>query len=96
MVDLDQQSRVDRVKWLLGRYPDITPEEAREITVFVKHSPALDIALFEMDGEVKPVLGRFKQDHQRDFGISAPHWVAIGAAMLSLLFICYLLWDSAV
>ena len=31
MVDTDQQSRSERIKWLLGRYPDITPEEVRSI-----------------------------------------------------------------
>jgi hypothetical protein len=84
MVLTDRNSRTERVKWLLGRYPDITPEEVREITAFLKRSPALDIALFELNGEVKPVLGRFERDRRRDCE-SAPRDVAIAVALLVLL-----------
>jgi hypothetical protein len=93
MVATDQQSRTERIKWLLGRYPDITPEEVREIAVFLKRSPALDITVFEMDGAVKPVIGRFKQDQQRDFGISPRHWAALMIGAGLILLILYSLWD---
>ena len=96
MVDTDQQSRSERIKWLLGRYPDITPEEVREISVFLKRSPALDIALFESDGEVTPMLVRFKQDQRGDFGITPRHWLALVAAALVILLIIYALWDFGV
>jgi hypothetical protein len=86
----------DRVQQLLIAYPKITLDETREILVFLKKSPALDVALFEMRGEVKPALTAFKQDHVREFGIGPIQWAVIAILVIGMLIGAFLLWDWAV
>lgn len=85
--------REERIRHLLTRYPDVTPDEAREITKFVKRSSALEISLFEMNGDVKPMLTRFKRDNRDTFGMG---WFQIGilaALCIVGLLLFYFMWD---
>lgn len=89
----DKALREERVRNLLTRYPDVTPDEAREITTFVKRSSALEIALFEMNGDVKPMLTRFRQDNRDAFGIGPKQIVILSILGLLVMALFYVLWD---
>ena len=89
----DRQSHTERIKWLLGRYPNITPAEAREITALVKHSPDLEITLLKINGEVRPVLERLNTDQRGNFGSYPWGWAGLATAVLIALLVSYTLWE---
>lgn len=83
----------DRVRQLLSTYPKITPEETQEILVFLKKSPALDVALLGTIEELRPALAAFRRDHAREFRISPVQWAAVAALVVVTLIGAFLLWD---
>ena len=66
MLDLDPKRRAERAQWLLGRYPDLTPDELHDIAAHLKQWPDLTIDLLEEEDEVRPVFVRQPEDDPRE------------------------------
>ena len=63
----DVRSRRDRVADLVGRYPDISERDRREIIAFMRNGRHLDIGLLTANEKIRSKLDRFMHDHRSHF-----------------------------
>lgn len=85
-----------RVRDLIGDYPDIDRSEAEDILHFLKKGPAIDNALLSSAEDIRPQLERFRADHCKELGPRLRTY-AIMATLVALFVIAViLLWDAGV
>lgn len=89
-------ARLEQMKDLLFRYPDITDSERQELLTFLKKGPPLDAALLTTVDHLRPKLGRFRDDHRRHFDLGLREYVLVAAILAGLILMFALLWDSGV
>jgi|SoimicmetaTmtHAB_FD_contig_31_21598944_length_1658_multi_4_in_0_out_0_3 hypothetical protein len=90
----DVRSRRDRVAELVGRYPDISDRDRREILSFMREGRHLDIGLLTTNEKIRPKLDRFMRDHQSHFGVTAGEAAAAVAGIGLLLMVLWLVWAA--
>ena len=90
----DVRSRRDRVAELVGRYPDISDRDRREILSFMREGRHLDIGLLTANEKIRPKLDRFMRDHQAHFGVTAGEAAAAVAGIGLLLMVLWLVWAA--
>lgn len=90
----DVRSRRDRVAELVGRYPDVSEQDRREILAFMQTGRHLDIGLLTANDRIRPKLDRFMRDHQSQFGVTVAEVAAVVAAIVVLLTVMWLLWGA--
>jgi len=90
---------VARHRWLgvaelVGRYPDISDRDRREILSFMREGRHLDIGLLTTNEKIRPKLDRFMRDHQSHFGVTAGEAAAAVAGIGLLLMVLWLVWAA--
>ena len=90
----DVRSRRDRVADLVGRYPDISERDRREIIAFMRNGRHLDIGLLTANEKIRSKLDRFMHDHKSDFGVTAREVAAVVAGIGVMLATLWLLWGA--
>ena len=73
-----------RVADLLGRYPDLTADEVREIIVFMKTGPNLDIGLLTSNVALRPKLDAFMAEHKAHFRLKWTESLAVTAGVFGV------------
>lgn len=89
----DDTARKQRVKALFTRYPDITSEERRELTDYLKSGPLLEIGLLKGDETIRYKIAAFEQEQEKALS-HAPQEIAVLLVIFVLLAVaCSALWD---
>ena len=83
----------DRVGELLGRYPDVSDTDRKEILTFMKEGRHLDIGLLTANDNLRPQLDAFMADHKRHFRIDVFDVVRVLAVIGAAVMVCWLLWE---
>ena len=90
----DVRSRRDRVADLVGRYPNVSDRDRREILAFMRDGRHLEIGLLTANEKIRAKLDRFMRDHQSHFGVTAGEVAAVIAGIGLLLVVLWLLWAA--
>lgn len=87
---------LDRVQCeaLMQRYPDISHDELQALVHFMKHPSHADYGWLHSDPDVQPIKQRIRREHEGLFVNRRRDIMVLTAIMLSLLVICWLLWDT--
>ncbi|MDM7967047.1 hypothetical protein [Blastomonas fulva] len=89
----DDTARKQRIKALFTRYPDITSEERRELTDYLKSGPLLEIGLLKGDETIRYKIAAFEQEQAKALS-HAPKEIAVLLVIFVLLAVaCSALWD---
>lgn len=89
----DGTARKQRVKALFTRYPDITSEERRELTDYMRSGPLLEIGLLKGDETIRYKIAAFEQEQEKALS-HAPQEIAVLLVIFVLLAVaCSALWD---
>jgi len=83
----------ERVAALLGRYPDISKSENREILEFMKTGRHLDIGLLTSNDKLRPNLDAFMDHYKKHFRIGFGEAAAVVAMIAAFLVACWLFWE---
>lgn len=83
----------ERVAELLGRYPEVSPKDRREIVAFMRKGRHLDIGLLTSNIKLRPQLDRFMRDHKRDFQIGVLDIVRLTAVLAASVVALWLMWE---
>lgn len=86
--------RLRRIEISLRHYPDVSPDENREILQFLKSAPVLDAGLLTGNEEIRPQLQRFRHDHRRELGMGAKDYLVAAVILLVVIALGFLLWDA--
>ena len=87
-------ARLEHIRDLLSRYPDIGDSEKEAILHYLKKGPPLDTALLSTFEQIRPKLERFREDHRRHFELGAREYIFVAVLVAALLALCAFLWDS--
>jgi hypothetical protein len=90
----DVRSRRDRVADLVGRYPNVSDKDRREILDFMRNGRHLDIGLLTANEKIRSKLDRFMHDHKSHFGVTAREVAAVVAGIGVMLATLWLLWGA--
>ncbi|MDT9601055.1 hypothetical protein [Sphingosinicella rhizophila] len=90
----DDPARLEQMKELLSRYPDIDDSEKDEIVHYLKKGPPLDAALLSTLERIKPQLARFREEHRRHFALGAKEYALVAVFVVALVALLALLWDA--
>ena len=71
-----------RMEQLLGRYPEVTPEETQEIVAFLKKGPHLDVGLVTAEDGMRAKVQDIRTRYPAEFRMKAYQ------AALFVAFIC--------
>lgn len=82
-----------RVAGLLGRYPQVSDQDRKEILAFMKEGRHLDIGLLTADENVRPQLDAFMADHERHFKLNVLDMLRALAVVGAVLIVCRLIWE---
>lgn len=83
----------ERVAELLGRYPQVSNKDRREIVAFMRKGRHLDIGLLTSNAQLRPKLDRFMRDHKRDFRIGFVDIARLVAVLAASVVALWLLWE---
>lgn len=88
--------RFQRVRDLIGDYPDIDRSEAEEILHFLKKGPAIDNALLSSADDIRPQLERFHADHRKELDPGLRTYAILTTLIALFVIAIILLWDAGV
>ena len=88
-------ARLEHMKDLLFRYPDIAESERREILEFLKKGPPLDTALLSTVDHLRPKLAQFREDNRRHFALGVREYAFVALILAGLTLLFGWLWDAA-
>ncbi|HJU77907.1 MAG TPA: hypothetical protein VJ597_08295 [Sphingomicrobium sp.] len=83
----------ERVAELLGRYPEVSNKDRREIVAFMRKGRHLDIGLLTSNIKLRPQLDRFMKDHQREFRLGVVDVVRMVAVLAASVVALWLMWE---
>lgn len=86
--------RMARMEVLLRRYPGLTADELADLLRFVRKGPALEIGLLGSHEELKPILARLNDEHERTLSINLRELTIIALLVVAVVAAVILLWDS--
>lgn len=87
-------ARLEHMREILSRYPQVSDAEKEEILRYLKKGPALDTALLTTVEDIRPQLARFREDHRRHFDIGLKEYALVALLVVALVAVLALLWDS--
>jgi len=87
-------ARLEQMKDILLRYPDIAEAERQELLAYLKKGPPLDTALLSTVDELRPKLAWFRADHRRHFELGARQYAIVAIILAGLVALFVWLWDS--
>lgn len=80
--EIGQPALRARMEQLLGRYPEVTPEETQEIIAFLKKGPHLDVGLVTAEDAMRAKVQDIRTRYPAEFRLKAYQ------AALFVAFIC--------
>ena len=86
--------RVERVRHLLRRYPELSEEESMEIWQFLRKGALLDQHALSLDEELAPQVQRFRKDHSDLDKIGTAQIATLAIVLLVFVLLVALLWDA--
>lgn len=83
-----------RTEHLLHRYPDLDPEEVREVARFLRKGPFLEVHRLTSSEPLAVKVAAFKAAHEAHFKLGLKDYALVVVAVLVPLFLlCWLAWD---
>ena len=87
-------ARLEQMKDILFRYPDISVSERQDLLAYLKKGPPLDTALLSTVDGLRPKLARFRADHRRHFELGIREYAIVAIILAGLVALFIWLWDS--
>jgi hypothetical protein len=84
----------DEAADLLSRYPNVSDDEAKAITTFLRKGRHLDVGMVTADERLKPQLDGFMADHGKQLRVGAGEATVLIAAIAGLFFALSLIWEA--
>lgn len=91
--DHSATARKQRMRTLFDRYPAISSDERRELTVYLKSGPLLEIGLLKGDETIRYKIAAFEQEQQKALANSPMNMIVLLVIFGLLTLVLSGLWD---